>query len=375
MKKLAALLAAGAMIFALTACGGTTAPQEKSGAAQPESKASQGENASGGADESERPYYVRDPETVKGKLTCYTTMEETQQAVVRELWQKYYPNCELEFQADSVGTLATRIRADEQSDADIMLGGLFAADGDAYHDILQPYTAACDKEQLYHDPAGYCTYYDVQVMCLIVNTALESQLGVEINGYNDLLNEKLRGKIILADPSASSSGWRQLQTMLAVMGDTFNDDKAWAYIEKLMPLSFSSTSSKDIYNLVINGEYVAGLSYESTVAALIKDGAADVKCVYMSEGNTAMAGGVGIIKNAPNLTAAQAMADLISSAEFQDARAAVSAGRGSNGNCDMSITGLPGTDTLKMVDLDYDYLATHKTEIIDKWNDKWANLH
>ena len=65
-------------------------------------------------------------------------------------------------------------------------------------------------------------------------------------------------------------------------------------------------------------------------------------------------GGAAIVKNAPNLPAAQAMIDLLTSAEFQDAWAEVSAGRGSNGNCNLS--GLPAEDTLGMKELDFDYL-------------------
>lgn len=373
MKKLFAMLLTLAMILSLAACGGDSG--SSSGSTSGGETTPPADTAGDGASNSELPYYVSDPSTITGKITVYTTMEETQQEVLIDLWNKYYPDCEIEIQADSVGTLATRIRGDEQCDADVVIGGMFAADGDTYHDILQPYTAACDAEQLYHDDSGYYTFYDVQVMCLIVNTALESQLGVEINGYNDLLNDALNGKIILAAPDATSSGWRQVQTILAVMGDQFDDDKGWDYISKLMPLSFSTTSSKDVYNLVINGEYVAGLSYESTVAALINDGASDVKCVYMSEGNTAMAGGAAIVKDAPNLPAAKAMMDLLSSAEFQDARAAVSAGRGSNGQCDLSLCGLPDDGTLGLVDLDFDYLSTNKTAIMDKWNSLWADLH
>lgn len=377
MKKFVSLLLTLAMTLSLAACGGggnTSTPAASSGTPA-QSSANSGGAVGAATSGSELPYYVSDPSTITGKVTVYTTMEETQQEVLVDLWSKYYPDCEIEIQADSVGTLATRIRGDEQCDADVVIGGMFAADGDTYHDILQPYTAACDAEQLYHDPAGYYTFYDVQVMCLIVNTALESQLGVTINGYNDLLNDALNGKIILAAPDATSSGWRQVQTILAVMGDKFDDDKGWDYISKLMPLSFSTTSSKDVYNLVINGEYVAGLSYESTVAALINDGASDVKCVYMSEGNTAMAGGAAIVKDAPNLPAAKAMMDLLSSAEFQDARASVSAGRGSNGQCDLSLCGLPDDSTLGLVDLDFDYLASNKSAIMDKWNSMWADLH
>ena len=379
-KKLTAAILSAAMVLSMTACGGgkaaSQAPEStpEAGAAVEQSAegAAGAEGAGADSTSAERPYYVKPEGEITGKLTVYTTMEETQQQVLEDLWKKYYPDCELEIQADSVGTLATRIRSDESCDADVVIGGMFAADGDAYHDILQPYTAACDSEQLYHDESGYYTFYDVQVMCLVVNPDLRDELGVEINGYGDLLDPALKGKIILAAPDSTSSGWRQLQTILAVMGDKFDDEKGWDYIKQLIPASFSTTSSKDVYNLVSNGEYVAGLSYESSVAALINDGA-PIECVYMEEGNTAMAGGAAIVKNAPNLPAAQAMIDLLSSTEFQDSRAKASAGRGSNGKCDLS--GLPAEDTLNLKELDFTYLNEHKEDILNHWNELYAELN
>lgn len=68
---------------------------------------------------------------------------------------------------------------------------MFAADGDSYHDILQPYTAACYEEQGCHDESGYYTFYDVQLMCLVVNPELRDELGIEIKGYEDLLQPEL----------------------------------------------------------------------------------------------------------------------------------------------------------------------------------------
>lgn len=371
-RRLTAAFMAAFMAMSMTACGGKEAPAETK-KAEPAAENTQEQGESEAKEENgERPYYVRPEGEISGKITVYTTMEETQQQVLNDIWKKYYPDCELEIQADSVGTLATRIRSDESCDADVVIGGMFAADGDTYHDILQPYTGACDSEQLYHDEAGYYNFYDVQVMCLVVNPTLRDELGVEINGYEDLLNPALKGKIILAAPDSTSSGWRQLQTILAVMGDKFDDEKGWDYIKQLIPASFSTTSSKDVYNLVSNGEYVAGLSYESSVVALINDGA-PIECIYMEEGNTAMAGGAAIVKNAPNLPAAQAMVDLLTSAEFQDARAEVSAGRGSNGNCNLS--GLPAEDTLGMKELDFTYLKDHKEEILNHWNELYAELN
>ena len=169
MILLAALTAAS---MALTACGGSGAQTAEPAAETEEASATDTENEEG---TQERPYYVHDSSEITGKLNVYTTMEETQQIVLQELWSKYYPDCELEIQADSIGTLATKIRSDESTDADVVIGGMFAADGDSYHDILQPYTAACDKEQAYHDESGYYTFYDVQLMCLVVNPDLRDE--------------------------------------------------------------------------------------------------------------------------------------------------------------------------------------------------------
>lgn len=375
-RRWAALLLAGTMI-ALAGCGGgAKAPaQEETKTAEKSEEADSGSEEAAGADQAEeaggeeRPYYVRDAEGVKGTLVVYNTLLESQQKALLELWAKYYPDCSLELQTDSIGTLATRIRSNESSDVDVVCGGFFATDGDSYQDILQPYTAACSEEQLFSDPDGYYTYFDVQLMSLIVNNAELEKLGIEINGYEDLLQPELKGKVILAAPDSTSSGYRHLQTILAVMGKEFADDESWDYVAKLADVAYSTTSSSDVYNLVQTGEYVAGLSYESAVQSLIADGA-DVTCVYMEEGNTAVAGGAGIVKNAPNQNAAEAMVDLLSSAEWQTTRDKVSQARASNGKAD--IFDLPKQDGLGLVDLDYAYLAENKASLLEKWNGLFA---
>ncbi len=365
MKKLWSILLAMAMVLSLAACGGSGTPS------QPEPSVSE----PGGTSE-ERAYWLKGVDEVTGTINVYTTMEETQQQTLRKLWQQYYPNCKIEFQSDSVGTLITRLQSESNAPvADVLIGGLFEADGDKYHDVLQRYTAANDAEQNYHDPAGYYTLYDVQVMCLIVNKDILNELGIEVKGYKDLLQPQLKGKIIMAEPSASSSAYRQLQTILATMGDKFDDEKGWDYIKELMLQAngIITTSSSQVYNDVINGEYAVGLSYESTVQAMISDGADNVECVYMEEGNTAMAGGAAIVKGAPNQAAAEAMMNLLASNVFQDARAQQSGGRGTNSLC--ADSGLPADSTLGLVPLDFVYLATYKSNLMDRWATLWASIN
>lgn len=369
MKKRTIGLLAGVMALSVMGCGGTA--QQSTTAAQTQAAAAGTSEAAPAEDQAERPFYVRDASEVQGTLVVYNTLLESQQEALKELWAKYYPDCELELQTDSIGTLATRIRSNESSDVDVICGGFFATDGDSYQDILQPYTSACEKEgeMLFTDPDGYYTYFDTQLMCLVVNNAEREKLGIEINSYADLLQPELEGKIILAAPDSTSSGYRHLQTIMAVMGDEFADDKCWEYVGALAKQAFSTTSSSDVYNLVQTGEYVAGLSYESAIQSLIADGA-DVSCVYMEEGNTAVAGGAGIIKTAPNQSGAEAMVDLLSSAEWQTTRDRVSQARAANKNADLF--DLPPQSDFRLVDLDYAYLKENKEALLNRWNEAFA---
>lgn len=320
----------------------------------------------------DRPTWAKGVDDVSGTITVYTTMEQTQQDILIDLWKKIYPNCKVEIVADSVGTLATKIRSDETSGADVVIGGMFAADGTKYHDILQQYVSTLDNETPFHDASKYYTFYDVQVMCLVLNPEVLSDLGVTVKGYKDLFQPELKGKVILADPSASSSGFRQLQTMLATLGNSFDDSKGWDNIEMIMKAAYKTNSSKDVYNLTNDGEYAVGLSYESTPAGIISQGGATMEIVYMEEGNTAMPGGAAIVKGAPNLDAAKAMIDLLASKEFQDKRADL-AGRGTNEN--VKASDLPANSSLGLIDLDYDYISENKDQLIDHWNILWANVN
>ena len=82
----------------------------------------------------------------------------------------------------------------------------------------------------------------------------------------------MKGKIIMADPSASSSAYRQFHTILALMGDEFGDDKSWEYLDQLIANTDGviTTSSSTVFKSVINGEYVVGLTYENIVQMQIE---------------------------------------------------------------------------------------------------------
>ncbi len=255
------------------------------------------------------------------------------------------------------------------------MGGLFESDGTNYHDVLEPYTPSIADELDRLDPYGYYSFFDVQYMALVVNTELRDELGIKIEGYEDLLQPELKGKIILADPAATSSGYRQLHTILALMGDEINDDKAWDYLDKLIANcdGVITTSSSTVFKSVINGEYVVGLTYENIVQMQIeKNGADNIELVYMKEGNTACASGAGKVKGCPHPDAADAFLDFCSSVEYQQARSVDNCARGVNKG--IIYGNYPSDSEIGVVPIDWEWLGGEKQAILEKFAEHWAQF-
>ena len=314
----------------------------------------------------------RDPAEVGDTITVYTTMDDGQQAVMEEVWYSAYPDCHIEWIKDSLGTLIARVRNESANpQADVVCGGLFQTDGSQYWDCFDPYKPVNYDEQTVVDPNNYYAYLDIQYMCLIVNTKIEKELGITIDSYASLLDPALAGKIIIADPQATSSGFRQFHSMLALMGDSFGDEKAWNYLTELVKSGVrNTTSSSEVYKLVMSGEDAAGLSYESIVQYQVENGAEDIKLVYPKEGNTGCASGAGMVKNCQHKAAAEAFLDMCGSAEVQQLRAEANCARGTNK--EFTYEAYPSDEEIGVKELDFAYIGEHKEELLNQWTELWS---
>ncbi len=217
---------------------------------------------------------------------------------------------------DAMKRIATEV---ENPTFDLMYGGSLAnyvANKDLFQDYLSPEDGNLMPE--YQNKLGYCTNYTIDGSVLLVNTELLAGLGVEVNGYADLLQPELKAKIVTADPTASSSAFCQLTNMLLAMGG-YESEEAWTYVENLFKnINGKVTSSSSaVYKGVYNGEYVVGLTYEDPCVTFLKDGATNIKIVYPVEGTVFLPAQIGIVKNAKNLENAQAFVDFMLSEEAQ----------------------------------------------------------
>ena len=248
--------------------------------------------------------------------------------------------------------------------------------GDQYLDLLQEYTPKY-ADQCAVESNGYYTYFAYQYVCLIKNTEVLNELGVDVKGYADLLQPELKGHIIQADPSASSSAWRQLQTMLYLMGDEFGDEKAWDYQKSLMENcnGVISTSSSACYKDVYNGEYAVGLTYDNGAISLLMSGADNVEIVWPTEGNTVCAFASGMVKNCPHPELAAAVLDVLSSADFQLAREKAAGSRGPNTTYVNDESYFPADIDDGVVPMDFEMMSAQKSTLIEKWTDLWASIN
>ena len=199
--------------------------------------------------------------------------------------------------------------------ADVMWGGQTFKEG-----LAEQYVSTNDGSVIeqFRNRDGWMTPYCLDGSVILLNTNLIGAIKVE--GYADLLNPALKGKLIMGDPANSSSAFAQLTNMLFDMGGgDYFADAGWEYVRQLLKNVDGkiAQSSSAVHRGVAEGEYTVGLTYEDPSVSYVRDGA-NVKVVYSKEGVSFMPAVGVIIKNCKNLENAKKFIDFIISKEAQD---------------------------------------------------------
>lgn len=316
-----------------------------------------------------------DGDGTSGDLVLYSSMTENDLDVLLDVIAEEFPDIDVEIVNGTAGELTTRINAEKGSPTgDMMWGGLDIADGDKYSDLFEHWLS--DYEDLvpdeYKSPNGFYNVDHLSTVAFCVNENLEQELGLDIKGYQDLLDPKLKGKILLADPSSSSSAWNNISNIMAVYG--YDSDDSWQYIEDLLDngLVIASSSSAS-FKSVESGEYVVGLTYEDGIAALIKSGAENIKLVYPEEGTSASAFGTAVIEGAPNAENAKAVINMIMSPEGQKTLGERIATLRMTTPEPYDMEFLPPSADIKWVDRDVEWLTEHRNDVVKKWQELYTS--
>ncbi|MCL2315577.1 MAG: extracellular solute-binding protein, partial [Actinomycetia bacterium] len=236
------------------------------------------------------------------------------------------------FQADTgirvktvsgaTGDLYARIRDEAASPSgDVMFGG-DVSQALAQATLWEPYVAADDAAMtsLGRNVGGVATPFQADGSVLLVNA--DRGRGLRIEGYADLLNPVLKGRIALGDPATSSAAFAQVTTMVAAMGTPastgFGSDAGWDYVQQLLPQGGGAVAASpaEVAFNVVNGTDTVGLVSESRAQSQLLVGL-PVKIVYPREGTVFLPACAQIIKGAPHAEQARAFLDWIQSEPAQ----------------------------------------------------------
>ncbi|MDR2860276.1 MAG: extracellular solute-binding protein, partial [Elusimicrobiota bacterium] len=190
---------------------------------------------------------------------------------------------------------------------------------------------------------------------------------IKIEGYLDLLNPKLKGKIAMGDPANSSSAFAHLTNMLLAVGGNYTSPKGWNFVKALLVQLNGKilNSSSAVHKGVASGEYTVGITYEDPAVAYIRDGA-PVEVVYMKEGVVYLFPGSAIVKGAKNIDNAKKFIDFLTSKTAQDIIGTQLTVRPVRADAEIGSYMKPYSQ-IKILTENSNYVQQHKDEIVEQY--------
>jgi len=304
-------------------------------------------------------------------LVVYTARsEELNKAVISEFERE--TGIKVELVTAGTGELLKRAESEKENP----LGDIFwVADRtmlESSSDLFMEYVSPEDGNMLegFQNSTGYFSPAFSDPPVLIVNTDLKGD--IEINGFEDLLNPELKGKIAFGDPVNSSSAFQSLVAMLYAMGDN-NDpmsDSAWEFVGQFLKNldGKMANSSSQVYKGVAEGEYIVGLTWEDPAAKYVKEGAS-VEVVFPEEGTIFPGESVQIIKNCKHPENAKKFVDFMLSEQTQNKVGSELTVRPLRKNATLADYMTPQSEIRLFDNYDEGWVANNKVNITNKFSE------
>ena len=355
MKKLLSILLITMLTLSMVACGST----ENATDTTTSTASSSTTVAAASSTEAEKP--------ASTKLVVYCPHPlEFIDPIVKEF--EAQSGITVDVVAAGTGELLKRVEAEKDNPlGDILWGGSLSTN-EPKKDLFEEYYSANESSVLddYKNKDGRITRFTVIPSVIMINTNLIGDIKIE--GYEDLLNPKLKGKIAHADPSKSSSSFEHLVNQLYAMGNG-DPEKGWDYVSKFAKNLDGKllSGSSAVYKGVADGEYTVGLTFEEGGAKYVKDGA-PVKIIYMKEGTIAKPDTVQIIKGAKNMDNAKKFIDFVTGKDAQSLIASQLSRRSVRNDVPPS-SGLAEFKDVKLIYDDQALVMENKQAWLDKFKD------
>lgn len=229
-----------------------------------------------------------DGKATSGEITVYTALEDEQVSSYLEAFNSEYPDITVNVVRESTGIITAKLLAEKDNpQADVVwgtaassmmvlddVGGLKAYAPEGVDNILPQFKS--DKE------VPTWVGIDAWETAIIVNTEEAEKLGLpEIKSYQDLLDPKLKGHIVMSNPNSSGTGFLTVSAILQLMGE----EEGWAYLDALHENvgQYVHSGSKPA-KMAASGECAVGISF-GYAGLSQKEKGAPVEVIFPEEGS------------------------------------------------------------------------------------------
>ena len=283
------------------------------------------------------------------------------------------PEIKVDVVTAGTGELLKRIEAERENPlGDVLWGGTLNS-VKSKSDLFENYVSTNESNiyEEFQNEEGNFTRFSAIPSVIMINTNLIGNVKVE--GYADLLNPALKGKIAAADPASSSSAFEHLVNMLYAMGNG-NPENGWNYVERLCANLDGKllSGSSAVYKGVADGEHAVGLTYEEGGISYVVLGS-PVKVIYMKEGVISKPDGVYIIKGGKNLENAKKFIDYCVSLDAQNILINKVNRRAIRTDADSSEVVIPMTEIYSITD-NPDIVESNRQKWLDKFRDIFTGI-
>lgn len=309
-------------------------------------------------------------------LTLYTPDSES---LVNAIIPNFEKDTGIKVNVITAGTgeLEKRIQSEKNNPLGDVLWGSDPTMLAPMKNLFQEYVSPENKnmETAHQNKDGIFSPAIADGSVILVNTDIIGN--IKVDGFEDLLNPALKGKIAFCDPTNSSSAFEQLINMLYDMGKD-NDPKSsdgWAYVDKFIKNLDGkiASSSGTVHKSVADGEYPVGLSWEDPCLTYVKNGA-HVKVVYPKEGVIYTEQSVQIIKNCKHLNNAQKFVDYLLSEKAQNIFGTQLTNRPLRNNVKLASYMKPFSEMKIMAKYNPVWVSDNKTAIIKTFGEHLSKL-
>ena len=346
MKKntkrfLCALLSGVMMLGLLTGCGGSDSTGETGGEESTGSK----------------------------ELTVYTAFPEAEVAYYFNAFEEA-TGIKVNALRLSAGEMLTRVAAEKENpQAALMFGGstdnyIAAVD----QGLLEPYQSPelSNTPETYLDPTGTWNPIYVGAIAFACNKEWFAEKGYDYpTSWDDLLDPKYEGQIIMAHPATSGTAYTVLATLIQLKGE----DAVWDYLKELdKNMTQYTKSGSAAPNAVALGEAAIALTFSHDGLQPTTEGY-PIELSFPSDGTGYEVGAMALIKGGPadQQENAKKFIDFMCSAEGQNLYAENDSFRVPTNTQATVAEGLVTLDSVAVIDYDAVWAADNKTTFTEQF--------